>query len=369
MNKQFSKTESGGHYYWLDLLRFIAAFAVMACHFRGAFFEEYSNLPTSEHNPLTFSFYFITRLGFEAVLVFFVLSGFLVGGKAITRIADGTFKVRDYAIDRFVRIMLPLVSSLLFYLPICIFFDIPIVVTDWLGSLFSLQGILTQSAFATLWSLSYEVWFYILMFSIGIVWTYNKKSITIGIVLLILCMLVFCKLKVSYLFVWLFGAIVFSKLKFADTSKNRILSIGAFIVSMFLIVLLQISSGSRYLESTLVSNSEIFRDILIILFGLTFSIFVRIIIEIIPHKRWVIKLNMIGTKLAAFSYTLYLTHAPVLRLLEHLGAPKSTSVNAVSLVLYVCWLAIGMIVAYVLYYIFEKNTPLVKRFLKSFLLK
>ena len=61
------------HYYWLDVIRFLAAFAVMACHFRGAFFVEYSLLPQSSRNPITFSFFFITRLGFESVLIFFVI--------------------------------------------------------------------------------------------------------------------------------------------------------------------------------------------------------------------------------------------------------------------------------------------------------
>ncbi len=165
-----STKETNNHFYWLDLIRFLAAFAVMACHFRGAFFSEYGLLPESQHNIFIFFFYFITRLGFEAVLIFFVLSGFLVGGKAIIRISNGDFKAKDYAIDRFVRIMLPLLASLILYLPICLYFDMPINVYSWIGSLFSLQGVLTGSAFETLWSLSYEVWFYILMFSIAIVW-------------------------------------------------------------------------------------------------------------------------------------------------------------------------------------------------------
>lgn len=176
------KQQSNKHLYWLDLIRFLAAFAVMACHFRGAFFEEYSNLPADQHNPLIFSFFFITRLGFEAVLIFFVLSGFLVGGKAIKRLAEGTFNAKDYAIDRFARIMLPLVASYLLYLPICLYYDIPIKISDWLGSLFSLQGVLTGSAFETLWSLSYEVWFYIIILALGMIWSVrqDKKGLHMG---------------------------------------------------------------------------------------------------------------------------------------------------------------------------------------------
>lgn len=93
------------HYWWIDLLRFLAAFVVMAGHARGSFLAEYSVLPQDQHTPIVFGFYFLTRLGFEAVMIFFVLSGFLVGGKAVERITEGTFRAKQYAIDRFARIM------------------------------------------------------------------------------------------------------------------------------------------------------------------------------------------------------------------------------------------------------------------------
>ena len=55
--------EPDGHFYWLDLVRFLAAFAVMAGHFRGAFFVEYSLLPEAQQNIFVFIFYSVTRLG------------------------------------------------------------------------------------------------------------------------------------------------------------------------------------------------------------------------------------------------------------------------------------------------------------------
>lgn len=346
------KTEKNGHYYWLDLLRFLAAFAVMACHFRGAFFTEYSLLPETQHNPLVFSFYFITRLGFEAVLVFFVLSGFLVGGRAIKRIQDGTFRAKDYVIDRFARIMLPLIASLLFYLPICLYFKTPIIISDWIGSILSLQGIFTQSPFATLWSLSYEVWFYILIFSIALLLTArnNKSKSFIGLILLIASMLVFVKLKVSYLWVWFLGAIILTNNAQISEHYRKIVCIITFTISILFILILQISSETRFLSFNVFENIILLRDLIIVLFGVSFSLFIKSVIKLVPKSKFLISINLIGTKLAAFSYTLYLTHAPVLRLLEHLGAPKSDSVNILSISLYIAWLAIGLIIAYALYY-------------------
>ena len=361
-----NKLESDGHYYWLDIIRFLAAFAVLACHFRGAFFEEYSSLSDSQHNLGVFSFYFITRLGFEAVLVFFVLSGFLVGGRAIKRLKDSTFKIKDYAIDRFVRIMLPLISSLLLYLPICLFFNLHTSVIEWIGSLLSLQGILTKSVFETLWSLSYEVWFYILIFAIAIVLTKReRKKLVIGVIILTVCMLVFVKLKVSYLFVWLMAACLYAFYRPSEKYYKGV-TLFSFIISAIIIIMLQLSSNSLYLTLR-IGNAEIIRDVLIVIFGLTFSAFVKSIIGFIPQKRFLIILNQLGTKLASFSYTLYLTHVPVLNLLRELGAPKSNSIDVKSVSLYILWITIAMIVAYVVYYIFERNTSVIKRQLKRYI--
>lgn len=359
------KREPDGHLYWLDLIRFLAAFAVMACHFRGSFFVEYSALQPEQQNIAVSAFYFITRLGFEAVMIFFVLSGLLVGGRAMQRLAAGTFRIKSYVIDRAVRIMLPLIASLFLFLPICLYFHIPINVIDWIGSLLSLQRILTGSAYPTLWSLSYEVWFYILMCAIGIL-IMKRKSPTsikynIGFVLLIISLLVYSKLSVEYLFVWFIGAIALWRL---PKPRKSIMAIMAFL-SLLIIVMLQLSSGSHFIPANIFSG-EVLRKCLVVLFGFVFAVFIQHIIQMAPNRRGIaLHINTLGTKLAAFSYTLYLTHIPVLELLEGLGAPKCAEVNAKSIGLYILWMAIAMIIAYALYYVFERNTAVVKKYIKS----
>ena len=163
------------HFYWLDLLRFIAALIVVICHFRGAFFVEYSLLPKEQQGVGSLIFYFLTRLGHESVLIFFVLSGFLVGGKAFERMNAGNFQVGSYCIDRFTRIMLPLIASLLLYIPVTLFIGKNIDWISWFGSLLSLQGILTTPCIEPLWSLAYEVWFYIIIVAIYLI--LSQKSI------------------------------------------------------------------------------------------------------------------------------------------------------------------------------------------------
>lgn len=95
------------HFYWLDALRFIAAFMVLFSHTRNDFFLPWGELPSEQHNPISFVFYFLGRLGHEAVIVFFVLSGFLVGGRGFERIQKGNFRIANYLIDRFSRIYPP----------------------------------------------------------------------------------------------------------------------------------------------------------------------------------------------------------------------------------------------------------------------
>ncbi len=359
------QTKQSSHYYWIDLIRFFAAFIVMAGHFRGAFFEEYSVLPDNQQNPLVFAFYFITRLGFEAVVVFFVLSGFLVGGKAMERIQTNSFKAKDYAIDRFARIMLPLISALLFYLPICLWFYGSVNVVSWIGCLFGMQGVITGIPFGPLWSLSYEMWFYVMMFGIAVLFvSKNKKKVALAITVLLLSMMVFVKLDVYYLWIWFIGAIAYF-VKTDDLKHRKLIALGCFAIMGMLIIALQLMSGSRAINLHIDMDVELIRKIVTIVLGSVVAIFIKIIIDILPKSSFARVINTCGTKLAAFSYTLYLTHYPVMRLLEKLGAPKSETISCVSVSLYILWLAIAMIVAYILYWFFERNTPKLKLYLKG----
>jgi peptidoglycan/LPS O-acetylase OafA/YrhL len=148
----------------LDLARGLAAITVMLVHVRLRSFVELGALPPSEQSWPVEVFFAATRLGQEAVLLFFVLSGFLVGGQIIRRAKSGTFSLRDYGIDRCSRILLPLVPACLLTALIGRFvlghgIDLPVLVANMVG----LNGVLapTLDANLPLWSLSYEIWFYI----------------------------------------------------------------------------------------------------------------------------------------------------------------------------------------------------------------
>ena len=202
--------EQKQHYYWLDLIRFLAAFAVVACHGRGCFLPEYAALPSDQKNLVTVLFYGLTRLGNEAVICFFILSGFLVGGRGISKMLKGKFDWKSYAIDRFSRIFPPLFGAVLFYMAIFFWRQEEINYLHCLGNLLSLQGIVVLPVSAPFWSLSYEVWFYILLGSVG--GFALQKSLSFRYCcfgLLLLCAWIFYRLQAVFLFVWLLGAVTY----------------------------------------------------------------------------------------------------------------------------------------------------------------
>jgi peptidoglycan/LPS O-acetylase OafA/YrhL len=128
--------------------------------------------------------YFFTGLGHEAVIVFFVISGYLVGGLAVIRYPLRGFDLADFAVHRIGRIYTVLVPALLLG-----------GMLDWLGlrffnasnlytapahldfviannlnlptfilNLVNLQAIAGQrlGSNSPLWSLAFEWWYYVI---------------------------------------------------------------------------------------------------------------------------------------------------------------------------------------------------------------
>jgi len=225
----------------------------------------------------------------------------------------------------------------------------------------SLQGIMCPVSFETLWSLSYEVWFYILICAFGYILSNSGKwKVLVGLMTFTICMIVFTKLDVYYLFIWIIGALGF----FIAPYRNRAVCITSIILTLIVLGVLQITSETQItMSEKLISSNS--RPIIKVCFGSIFYICLSQIIQYAPLSRIGIKLNNLGTKLAAFSYTLYLTHIPIRDLLCYLGAPKSTSLTPHSIALYILWLCIALMTAYGVYYLFERNTTVIKKWLRN----
>jgi peptidoglycan/LPS O-acetylase OafA/YrhL len=177
---------------FLNLSRWLAAVLVLAEHARNLALVD---LPSVSHPDLAIRvLYLLTGLGHQAVVVFFVISGYLVGGVTLERWRHDGPALRAYAAARVSRIYIVLLPALLIGL-----------LLDWsgshwlagsrlyaggqsalhiesltdlragdlgpgafLGNLLCLQGIVvpTYGSNGPLWSLAYEWWYYWL-FALG----------------------------------------------------------------------------------------------------------------------------------------------------------------------------------------------------------
>jgi peptidoglycan/LPS O-acetylase OafA/YrhL len=100
MTEKFSSFISG--------CRWVAALLVVISHMRLLLFAKQA----PHASLIERAFYSITSLGHVAVLLFFVLSGFLVGGITLRHCKTGRMDVKKYAIHRFSRIYTVLIPAL-----------------------------------------------------------------------------------------------------------------------------------------------------------------------------------------------------------------------------------------------------------------
>lgn len=348
------------HFFWLDALRFVAAFFVVFSHTRNDFFLPWGELPSEQHNIFSFIFYFLGRLGHEAVIVFFVLSGFLVGGRGIEKIQKGNFNVASYLIDRFSRIYPPLLITIIFYYITCIF--IQSEKWDWyvaICNFFNLQGVLCKSLVSPFWSLSYEWWFYVVLASVGLMTTRKK---TIGFILFVISTSIFVinVMQLHYLLIWIIGAV--SYLTRPSKRNIWILCIALFGI-LFGIILWQISKDSNSIQ--LFFNLEN-RKIIEIFLAMMMAIFVQQIILFKPKRKLTRFLECKLGELAKFSYTLYLAHRVILMWIFCFIYDKGNgSMSFNSFISYFIIVAICFLGCWILYMCAEKYSPNIRKFLKS----
>jgi peptidoglycan/LPS O-acetylase OafA/YrhL len=172
---------------FLNWSRWVAAWLVVAEHARSLVFVDYGQMESP--GLLAKGFYFLTGFGHEAVMVFFVISGYLVGGKVWSLYQEAQFEWRRYLADRLSRLYAVLLVALLLGAALdwtgYLFFNkyglynqgyegaIAVLGTapiermgfwDFLVNAFFLQTIAGPpfGSNGPLWSLAYEWWYYIL---------------------------------------------------------------------------------------------------------------------------------------------------------------------------------------------------------------
>lgn len=356
--------ESRKHFYWLDWLRFIAAFMVVVCHARGYNWVEWGSLLRMDQTPLIKLFFAGTRAGLEWVIVFFVLSGFLVGGGVISRCLTGDFDLRLFVIDRVSRIWIPLVPALLLSLGVALFCGLPASLSDMIGNALGLQGIFFKS-FAQnepLWSLSYEIWFYVLIGAVGTILSSESRSRVVAIAVLALGFMAFTRLSPNFLNCWLLGA--FGYFLVSERKRPGLLAL-ALAIACFGAAISQVQSDTLSVPRNTVINFLPDRNIAALIESAGMALFIALICGLQPTGQLMVSIDKLGAKLAAFSYTLYLTHYPVLKLWEHFVPERSSSFTFISLTIFLAKISSCLFVGWMLYLPFEAKTPAVRAWMRD----
>jgi peptidoglycan/LPS O-acetylase OafA/YrhL len=162
-----------------DVARCLAAVLVALSHIRDIWLTDYAG----QRGPLIRLFYFLTGFGHQAVIVFFVLSGYWISKIVIERDAKGSWTWVRYYVERLTRLWVVLLPALVLGLACDVLSSRVFhftganlgshsLVRDWGAHLtaptFLANAVFLQTLVAPvlgsngpLWSLAYEFWYYL----------------------------------------------------------------------------------------------------------------------------------------------------------------------------------------------------------------
>jgi peptidoglycan/LPS O-acetylase OafA/YrhL len=304
----------------------------MLYHLRGVFFLDFSDLT---YKPLLIDgLYAVTGYGHQAVMIFFVLSGYFIGTSVMESVGTKKWSWRTYLVTRLTRLQLVLFPALvlgglcdqigmrisqaapIYFGALYKFYDPSVALRStlpvFLGNLFFLQSIRSPvfGSNTPLWSLSYEFWYYIL-FPLLILAAAKWPGILMRILYagFALLLLWFIGPQVSYYFlIWLGGALL-GYLQRATRFKP------VFPGSTLLTGLIFI--GALAWSRTHRLSSDLRTDYVV---GFCFALWLYSLL--LGSREDVSNAYAHGArKLSGFSYTLYLLHLPALLLLRGLLNP------------------------------------------------
>jgi len=359
----------------ISLLRGAAALEVAAAHLRAQIYPGFSLV----ENPgaLFKALAFFTGFAQQAVIVFFLLSGWLVGGSLLNKIGQEN-ALKHYAIDRVTRLWMVLVPTFLLVLVFAgasakvdtSVFSASLAneysLAAFFGGLVGLQNLLVQPFGANfpLWSLSNETWYYILfpLIVVASSSTSNRNRLlalgAAGIIAYFLTLPI-----LLYFSIWLMGAAC-SRIKIETGMAMRCVFLGIFVA---LSVFFRLRGSNNNL-----GWSSLPQDIL---FSIAFLLFLTSI-----QFTWATEtgtrrlLRRLGKVFADFSFTLYVIHIPLISIVFFFnpflsGGGRLAANNPYHFVIYLA-LFLGIVAtAYLFYLPFEANTYRVRNYLKRMLAK
>jgi len=363
----------------LDALRGIAAVGVCLSHLRDFFFRDYPELP--HHNAPLALIYLVTGLGHQWVIIFFVLSGYLVGGSVLRSMAIDNWSWRSYLLNRMTRLYTVLIPALvlgglldvagihlfgnagiyagktdtheLLY-PIAGRLTLPILA----GNYAFLQGIYvpTFGSNGPLWSLSNEFWYYIAFPFLALV-LWRRSSVPQRLVngALLVVVVLFIRPPIALLgLTWLMGVAIhyLPQLPADNVYLRRLSMIGAALGCFVALAWCKQTHnpGADYILGAVVAG----------------LIYIVLSCSRTPMPK---AYKSTAHVLSRSSYTLYLVHVPLLVILAALIAEARWLPTPRHMLAGCAIFAFVMLYAQVVWFFFEKRTDTIRGWIKPWVLR
>lgn len=369
-----NKTNLNPDYYHsilISLCRGLAALEVAAAHVRAHTLPSLKSLP--DPNIWYQGLSFLTGFAHQAVVIFFLLSGWLVGGSFLNKLKNSDV-VFTYAIDRITRLWIVMIPVFVTTLGLAMLSGIvdpmgfdysagnEYSAAVFFGNLIGLQEFVLPNYggnFA-LWSLAYETWYYVL-FPLLIMALIAKKTATrIGSAIVVVIIALNLNTGILlYFSVWILGA-AGSRIKINLNAPSQKL----LIVTFFVIAIIFRLRGSN----NILTSESFFQDVL---YGLVF-------LMILSSRQWLADINsrkvrwfkIAGSFLSQFSFTLYVIHVPLLKFFKHIckslfGIERLSPDEPLHFAIYFAILTTIVLFSYVFFLFFEAHTYELRQCIKK----
>lgn len=308
----------------IDACRWVGALLVLAVHATNLFVN-LADIMSAPHSSFVYAWWFVVsfELGHQAVVGFFVISGYLVGGAVLAYLRKQQDFLREYLIHRFARIYIVLIPALLLTVVLdgagrVLFlasgvYDLPVFQGHFTPRLFvtnllNLQSILSEF-FGTngpLWSLACEFWYYITfpLLLLPLARNYSLGLRLAGFLLGVALCWVFATsshwFRWGYL-LWAMGALATLAQRPPVTSRWLALALYAgAVIPVRLLVRGPLLAAHPWLQDA--------ADLLTAVFLVNFVLALRFS----PEEGWALFRPKLHKNLADFSFSLYSIHLPVL---------------------------------------------------------
>ena len=355
----------------LDFFRWLSALIVVVGHSRAIFFVPWDQV--KHKDILSTALYFVSGWGNYGVMMFFAISGFLIGGGVLEKFKIGKFSFAQYFINRFTRIYIVLLPALLLVwilnvaglkwlnalgiytqgYPIgALGLDVRDAIgpANFIYNLLMLQNVLGPP-FGTaqpLWSLNWEWWSYMLApFSLGLLTRIGGRW---AVLLSAGLAVAFVAAGFEYVLFWHLG-ILLALARFQY--RAALISLAG-----VMCLLIPIATRSTLLPADLTTQ---------IPFMLSFVLLLSQLRHValpgwwhkIPHK-W----------LAGFSFSLYVLHTTILVTLvaclqTYFSFPRQLQPSAINYLQYLILLIVVYAISYCFAHLTEANTGRLRKVIRK----